>query len=106
MDDRVSTYPGRVTLTPVAGQTNTYDLTMADEPTQEGTPPTKANLLTDATAAKLDGVATPNAAFDLMGQFIHGFANYYVWAKQQTTYTFELGAQTYSVGFSPGETVY
>lgn len=55
MDDRVSTYPGRVTLIPVPGQANKYDMTMADEPTQEGTPPTKANLLSDKI-----GVGTVN----------------------------------------------
>ena len=38
MQDRVSLYPGRVKLEPVAGQANTYDLTRADQPAQEGTP--------------------------------------------------------------------
>lgn len=51
MQDRVPLYPGRVTLTPVSGQANTYDLTRADQPTQEGTPLSKASLLKDATAA-------------------------------------------------------
>lgn len=36
--DRVATYPGRVELTPVAGMQNTYDLTRADSPINEGTP--------------------------------------------------------------------
>lgn len=36
--DRVSTYPGRVVLTPVSGQTNTYDMERADVPVEEGTP--------------------------------------------------------------------
>lgn len=51
MKDRISQFPGRVTLTPVSGQANTYDLTRADQPTQEGTPLNKASLLKDATAA-------------------------------------------------------
>lgn len=51
MQDRVPLYPGRVTLTPVSGPANTYDLTRADQPTQEGTPLNKASLLKDATAA-------------------------------------------------------
>lgn len=51
MKDRVPLYPGRVTLTPVSGQANTFDLTRADQPTQEGTPINKASLLKDATAA-------------------------------------------------------
>ena len=65
MQDRVSLYPGRVKLEPVAGQANLYDLTRADQPTQEGTPLNKANLLSDATAALmgLDAAATPDGAF-------------------------------------------
>lgn len=42
--DRVPTYPGRVLLTPVSGQSNTYDLTRADLPISEGTPINKALL--------------------------------------------------------------
>lgn len=42
--DRVPTYPGRVKLTPVSGQANTYDLTRADLPITEGTPINKALL--------------------------------------------------------------
>lgn len=52
MQDRVSLYPGRVKLEPVAGQANLYDLTRADQPTQEGTPLNKATLLKDDTAEK------------------------------------------------------
>lgn len=44
VEDRVSTYPGRVKLTPVSGQTNVYDMSRADEPVQEGTPLNKALL--------------------------------------------------------------
>ena len=51
MQDRVPLYPGRVTLTPVSGQANTFDLVRADQPTQEGTPLNKASLLKDTTAA-------------------------------------------------------
>ncbi len=40
--DRVPTYPGRVKLTPVSGQANTYDMVRADEPIEEGTPINKA----------------------------------------------------------------
>ena len=40
--DRVPTYPGRVVLTPVSGQQNTYDLVRADQPIEEGTPLNKA----------------------------------------------------------------
>ena len=52
-------------LEPVVGQANTYDLTRADQPAQEGTPLNKASLLSDATAALmgLDAAATPDGAF-------------------------------------------
>lgn len=53
MKDRVPLYPGRVKLSPVSGQENTYDMVRADEPTQEGTPLNKSTLLSDETAAAL-----------------------------------------------------
>ena len=40
--DRVPRYPGRVTMTPVSGQANTYDLARADDPVVEGTKLNKA----------------------------------------------------------------
>lgn len=42
--DRVSTYPGRVVLTPVEGAVNTFDLVRADEPTEAGSPLDKATF--------------------------------------------------------------
>ena len=68
MQDRIPTFPGRVTLTPVSGQTNTYDMARADEPTQEGTPLNKATLLKDATAETLglSGDPTVDDAFAAM----------------------------------------
>lgn len=62
MQDRVSLYPGRVTLTPVTGQENTYDMKRADQPTQEGDPLNKDTLLKDTTAALfgLGGTAVPD----------------------------------------------
>lgn len=77
MQDRVSLYPGRVKLEPVAGQANTYDLTRADQPTQEGTPLNKASLLKDATASLL-GLSTdavPDDAFValVLGQGVYGY---------------------------------
>src|SRR5574344_1061140 len=98
MNDRTPTKPGRVLITPESGVPYYAVLTMADEPTQEGTPPTKANLLSDATAAKLGGVATPNAAFDLLSRFHAGLGNEYVWEKYTTE--FFLGAGTVSTDSS------
>lgn len=65
MKDRVPRYPGRVKLTPVSGQTNTYDMVRADQPTQEGTPLNKDTLLKDttATALGLTGDPTVDEAF-------------------------------------------
>lgn len=42
--DRVSNYPGRIKLTPVAGQADTYEMERADEPIEPGTPLDKATL--------------------------------------------------------------
>ena len=66
MKDRIPTYPGRVKLTPVAGQANVYDMVRADEPVEAGTPLNKATLLADQTATKLGldlETATPDKAF-------------------------------------------
>ena len=65
MQDRVPLYPGRVTLIPVAGQENTFDMVRADQPTQEGTPLNKATLLKDVTASilGLPNTAVPDDAF-------------------------------------------
>ena len=38
VEDRVSTYPGRVILKPVSGAENTFDMQRADLPLSEGTP--------------------------------------------------------------------
>lgn len=69
MKDRISLYPGRVMLTPVAGQENIFDVVRADEPQEVGTPLNKANLLTDDTATMLGldpETATPNDAFNVI----------------------------------------
>ena len=66
MKDRIPTYPGRVKLTPVAGQANVYDMVRADEPIEAGTPLNKATLLADQTATALGldlETATPDKAF-------------------------------------------
>lgn len=61
--DRIPTYPGRVTLTPVSGQENTYDLVRADQPIEVGTPinkalfDQKAYALTEDVIVYVDGSA-------------------------------------------------
>lgn len=42
--DRVPKYPGRILLTPVEGMPDTFLMTRADEPTEEGTPIDKSTL--------------------------------------------------------------
>ena len=42
--DRVPLNPGRITLSPVDGMENTFDMVRADNPTVEGTPINKATL--------------------------------------------------------------
>lgn len=65
MKDRVSTYPGRVRLTPVSGQTNVYTLEMADSPTENGTALNKA--LFDYALAAMGTTAGTSTAFTLAG---------------------------------------
>lgn len=89
MKDRVSTYPGRVRMTPVSGQTNVYDLERADQPTETGTPLNKANLLTDAvaTAFGLSNTAVPNDVFNKLS-----FLHQYVWERFSITGSPKNGA--------------
>ena len=82
MQDREPTYPGRVTLTPVYGLANTYDMERADRPLQEGTPLNKASLLSDATAAAIKALlasqtenpVTPNDALNILTQAVDAAA--------------------------------
>lgn len=71
MKDRVPVYPGRVKLVPVSGQENVYDMTRADQPTQEGDPLNKATLLKDATAALfgLGADSVPDEALAYLGKY-------------------------------------
>lgn len=73
MEDRIPANPGRVLVTPENGGAAYYaTLTRADNPTQEGTPLNKANLLTDATAALfgLGANAVPNDVFSTVRALI------------------------------------
>lgn len=88
MQDREPTYPGRVTLTPVYGLANTYDMERADQPLQEGTPLNKASLLKDATAA-LFGLGTDAVPDDVLSQiyaFENNLGNMWVWGKAEPDY--------------------
>ncbi|MBM6938458.1 hypothetical protein H7U37_07975 [Pseudoflavonifractor phocaeensis] len=73
MKNRVPKYPGRIKLKDVlTGEERLYDMTRADEPTEEGTPINKETLLTDQTAALypgLTGDSTPNDAYAFLGGY-------------------------------------
>lgn len=97
MQDRIPLYPGRVKMTPVAGQANTFDMVRADDPTQAGTPLNKATLLKDATAA-LYGLGTgavPDDVLAELGRFQSGLGNEYIWEKKLSTVqkTYDLGTE-------------
>ena len=79
MNDRISLYPGRVKMTPVAGQANTFDMVRADDPTQAGTPLNKATFLKDATAA-LFGLGTAAVPDDVLAWI--GAYNTYWWRRR------------------------
>lgn len=79
MQDRIPLYPGRVKMTPVAGQANTFDMVRADDPTQEGTPLNKATLLKDATAA-LYGLGTGAVPDDVLAEL--GKYKQYWWRRR------------------------
>lgn len=79
MQDREPIYPGRVTMTPVFGQANTYDMERADKPLQQGTPLNKATLLKDATAA-LFGLGTGAVPDDVLAEL--GKYKQYWWRRR------------------------
>lgn len=79
MQDRIPLYPGRVKMTPVAGQANTYDMVRADDPTQAGTPLNKATLLKDTTAA-LYGLGTGAVPDDVLAEL--GKYKQYWWRRR------------------------
>lgn len=76
MNDRIPTKPGRVLLTPEDGSSPFYaTITRADEPTQEGTPLNKANLLSDETEVAIWEVAqgrTVNDALKMLSDVAYG----------------------------------
>lgn len=76
MKDRIPTKPGRVLLTPEDGSAPFYaTLTRADEPTQEGTPLKKANLLSEETEVAIWETAqnrTVNDALKMLSDVAYG----------------------------------
>lgn len=81
--DRVVEYPNRVVLTPVAGETDTYDLTFSEGTiTEAGTPLNAANLNGEIADAIADGMQ----AFTIDANDNVSFRNFQSGrAKTQTT---------------------
>lgn len=101
MQDREPTYPGRVTMTPVFGQENTYDMERADKPLQQGTPLNKATLLKDATAA-LYGLGTGAVPDDVLAE-LGKYKQYWWQRKEYTSGTYTLDASaTISLNYNTG----
>ena len=98
MRDRVPLYPGRVKMVPVSGQENVYDMTRADQPTQQGDPLNKATLLKDATAALfgLGPDSVPDDVLEILSRFNNKLGNDYMWEKSKTTWEVVDGTQTSS----------
>lgn len=68
VEDRIPSYPGRVVLTPVDGEANTYDMVRADMPITVGTPINKALLDNKAYALTEDvTVYVANSGSDTSG---------------------------------------
>ena len=105
MQDRVSTYPGRITLTPVTGESNTYDWARADDPTVVGTPLNKATFLPDDVASAIatltgetinlpsDALSALCTALDTMGLLYNGKISAF-------SYTGDGGSGTRTTTFS------
>ena len=99
MQDRVPVNPGRVLVTPENGGAAYYaTLTRADNPTKEGTPPNKATLLKDATAAMygLGSDAVPDDVLNAIKTLING-ANANADAKAQIATGSYTGTGTYGI---------
>ena len=94
VEDRVPTYPGRVTLTPVSGSENTFDMVRADLPLVEGTPinktlfDSKADCLVEdvtvyvtASGSDVDGDGNSDAPFKTIQKAVE---SYRITAEQKT----------------------
>lgn len=109
MQDRVPTYPGRIKLTPVSGQTNVYDVEMFDEPTVDGTPLNKATFLPDSVVTAIQnttgvsGITLPADALNALNTALSNLGLTYN-AKIQTgshSGTGTTGGWSITFGFKP-----
>ena len=101
MKDRVPTYAGRVKLTPVSNQPNTYDMERADVPIETGTPLNTKTLLDNSVSDRL-GLgedATPSDAFSKILDKLGGAGDSPVYSVNGRTGAVELSAS--DVGAAP-----
>lgn len=114
MKNRVPKYPGRIKLKDVlTGEELLYDMTRADEPTEDGTPINKETLLTDQTAAMypgLDESSTPNDAFFFLGNYTQWRWNRRIVVFEEVkgdeeTISFGPAAKDFTVDYASGITI-
>lgn len=75
-EDRVVEHPGRVVLTPVSGETNTYDMTRAEgNVTEEGTPLNAENMNAQIRDMIEDALSKYDSAFSIDENGNVGFRN-------------------------------
>lgn len=100
MENRQPTYPGRVLITPESGEAYYATVTRADEPTVEGTPLNKENLLQDETCDILGipKTSVPNDAFVKLG---FGIGKYGYSIHVQLEDGFPVSGAEISGGLSP-----
>lgn len=113
MKDRQPTRPGRVRITPENGEAYYAVMEMADEPTEVGTPPIKANLLKDSTAALLGGNSNmvPDEAFVALKNLIDGISSpEKIGAARVVTGSFvgtgSTSSKTITAGFKPKAAIF
>ena len=86
MRNRIPTFPNRIKLKAIEGQTDTYDMERADEPVEEGTPLNVATLFSDE-AANIWGLtdATPNDAFIKIKEELDKNTKWHIIGENETT---------------------
>lgn len=92
MQDRVSTYPNRWKLTPVAGTTDVFDFERADNATVDGTPLNKATFLPDDVANAIQqltgsAVTLPSQALNVLTNYLSGLGKATITHVQTGSYT-------------------
>lgn len=105
MEDRIPTpgQEGRVLITPENGGAPFYaTVEMADNPTQQGTPWSKGNVLKDATAALfgLGPDAVPDEVFSLLSRFNSNLAGEHMWEKSKLAFKPKIGSLVKTINFN------